>query len=101
NEIENAIKNAKTIVDQLIIVLNWLNLFGYWPDKLTRIEKIKSNFSDALHGTYGIACDAILTLDKRFAKRIAAAIGALRLKTEVGIDGNELLHQIAQKSGSQ
>lgn len=83
NEIENAIDNAKTSDDQLIIVFYWLNLFGYYPDNLTQIEKIKSNFSDALHGTYGIACDAILTLDKRFAKKIAAAIGALRLKTEV------------------
>ena len=100
NEIENAIDNAKTSDDQLIIVFYWLNLFGYYPDNLTQIEKIKSNFSDALHGIYGIACDAILTLDKRFAKRIAAAIGALRLKTEVGTDANELLHRIAKRTGS-
>ena len=101
NEIENAIANAETIEDQLIIVLNWLNLFGYYPDNLTRIEKIRSNFSDALHGTYGIACDAILTLDRRFAKRIAAAVAALKLRTEVGTDANELLHRIANKSGTR
>lgn len=101
NEIENAIENSKTIDDQLMIVLSWLNLFGYYSDNLTRIEKIKSNFSDALHGTYGIACDAILTLDKRFAKRIGAAIGALRLKTEVGIDANELFRRIAETAGSR
>ena len=101
NEIENTIVNAKTIEDQLIIVFNWLNLFGYYPDNLTRIEKIRSNFSDALHGTYGIACDAILTLDRRFAKRIAAAVAALKLRTEVGTDANELLHRIANKSGSR
>ena len=74
NEIENAIENAKIINDQLDIVFTWLNLFGYYPDNLTRIERIRSNFSDFLHATYGIACDAILTLDRRFAKRIAGAI---------------------------
>ena len=101
NEIENAIENAKIINDQLDIVFTWLNLFGYYPDNLTRIERIRSNFSDFLHATYGIACDAILTLDRRFAKRIAAAIGALKLETEVGTDANELLQRIAQKSGSR
>lgn len=101
NEIENTIENAKTIDDQLMIVFNWLNFFGYYPDNLTRIERIRSNFSDALHATYGIACDAILTSDRRLAKRIAAAIGALKLGTEVGTDANELLHRIAEKSGSR
>lgn len=101
NEIENAIDNAETSDDQLVLVFYWLNLFGYYPDDLTRIEKTKSNFSDALHGTWGIACDAILTLDRRFAKRIAASIGALRLKTEVGTDANELLYRIAQTTGSR
>lgn len=101
NEIENAIGKAKTIDDQLMIVFNWLNLFGYYPDNLTRIERIRSNFSDALHGTYAIACDGLLTLDNDFAKRIAAAMGALRVETEVGTDANELLHRIAQKSGFQ
>lgn len=99
NHIGNAIKNAKTIDDQLEIVFFWLNLFGYYPDDLTRIERVKSNFTDAKHATYGIACDAILTLDKRFAKRVAAAIGALELKTDVSTDANELLHRIAEKSG--
>ena len=84
-----------------MIVFNWLNLFGYYPDNLTRIERIRSNFSDALHGTYAIACDGLLTLDNDFAKRIAAAMGALRVETEVGTDANELLHRIAQKSGFQ
>ena len=101
NEIESAIENAKTIDDQFMIVFNWLNLFGYYPDNLTRIERIRSNFSDAMHATYGIACDAILTSDRRFAKRIAAAIGALKLGTEVGTDANELLHRIADKSDSR
>lgn len=101
NEIENAIDNAKTSDDQFVIVFYWLNLFGYYPDNLARIEKTQSNWSDALHGTYGIACDGILTLDKRFAKRITAAIGALGLKTEVGTDANELLHRLAEKSISQ
>ncbi len=101
NEIENAIENAKTIDDQLMIVFNWLNLFRYYPDNLTRIERIRSNFCDALHATYGMACDAILTLDRRFAKRIKAAICALRLATEVGTEANELLQRIAEKSGSR
>ena len=101
NHIENAIENAKTIDDQLEIVFLWLNLFGYYPDDLMRIERVRSNFSDAKHATYGIACDAILTLDKRFGKRIAAAIGALELRTEVSTDANELLHRIAEKSGSR
>ena len=100
NYIENAIENAKTIDDQLEIVFLWLNLFGYYPDDLTRIERVRSNFSDAMHATYGIACDAILTLDKRFAKRVAAVIGAFELRTEVSTDANELLHRIAEKSGS-
>jgi hypothetical protein len=101
NEIEGAIATAKTIEDRLEIVLSWLNLFGYYPDNLTRKEKIRSYFSDTLHGTYCIACDAILTLDRRFAKRIAAAIAALKLRTEVGTDANELLRRIANKSGSR
>jgi len=101
NHIENAIENAKTIDIQLEIVFLWLNLFGYYPDDLKRIEIVRSNFSDAKHATYGIACDAILTLDKRFAKRVAAAIGALELRTEVSTDANELLHRIAEKSGSR
>jgi hypothetical protein len=101
NEIENAIENAKTIEDQFMIVFSWLNLFGYYPDNLTRIERIRSNFSDVSHATYGIACDAILTLDKRFAKRVHAAICALELTTEVGTDANELLQRIADKSGSR
>jgi len=101
NEIENAIANAKTIDDQLMIVLNWLNFFGYFPDDLAQLDIIRSNFSDALHATYGIACDAILTSDRRFAKRMAAATGALNLETEVGTEVNELLHRIAEKSGSR
>lgn len=101
DEIGNGIGNAKLIDDQFMIVFYWLNFFGYYSDDLTRIEKIKSNFSDALHGTYGIACDAIFTLDKRFAKRITAVIGALKLKTEVSTDANELLHRITQTTGSR
>ncbi len=99
--IQNAVENAAMIDGQLMIVLNWLNLFGYYPDNLARLEKTRSNFSDALHGTYAIACDGLLTLDKNFAKRIAATMSALRLETAVGTDANELLHRIAQKSGSR
>jgi len=99
DHITKAIENSINIDDQLILVLSWLNLFGYYPDKLARIERIRSNFSDALHGTYAIACDGLLTLDKNFAKRIAAAMSALRLETAVGSNAKELLHQITQKSG--
>lgn len=97
DEIENAIESAKTIDDKLMFVLTWLNFFGYYPDNLTRIEKIKSNFSDILHSTYGVACDGILTLDKKFAKKIAVAINALGLKTEIDTDANKLLQRIAMK----
>ena len=97
--IENEIKSAKTIDDQFTIVFAWLNLFGYYPDDLTQKNKVRSNFSDANHATYAIACDGLLTLDKRFAKRAAAAIGALELKTEVSSDANELLHRIVALSG--
>ena len=101
NEIENVIENEKTIDDKLLIVFTWLNLFGYYPDNLTSIERIKFNYSDALHAAYGIACDAILTSDRRFAKRIKAAISALKLVTKVGTDANELLHRITGESGSR
>ncbi|MGA2518066.1 MAG: hypothetical protein ABSG44_16140 [Thermodesulfobacteriota bacterium] len=101
NFIENEIESAKTIDDQFTIVLLWLNLFGYYPDDLTRKDRVRSNFSDANHATYAIACDGILTLDKKFAKRAAAAMGALKLETEVNTDANELLHRIAEKSGSR
>jgi len=97
--IDNEIKSAKTIDDQFTIVFHSLNLFGYYPDDLTQKDKVRSNFSDANHATYAIACDGLLTLDKRFAKRAAAAMGALELKTEVSTDANELLHQIAALSG--
>lgn len=90
DEIENAVNNSKTFIDQLFIVLFWLNFFGYYQDNLTRIEKIRSNFSDDLHATYCIVCDAILTLDKRFAKRITAAMGALGLKTKLCHVGQNL-----------
>jgi hypothetical protein len=85
NFIENAIENAKTIDDKFKIVFLWLNFFEYYPDDLKRIKSVRSNFSDAKHATYGIKCDTIFTLDKNFAKRVAAAIGALELKTEVRI----------------
>jgi len=100
DEIKNAIDNEKTIVDKFMIVFQWLNLFGYYPDKLAQINKTISNFSDALHGTYAIACDGLLTLDNDFAKRIAAAMSALKLETVVGTDANELIHRIAQRTGS-
>lgn len=99
--IENEIESAKTIDDKFTIVFLWLNLFGYYPDDLTRKDRVRSNFSDANHATYAIACDGMLTLDKKFAKRAAAAMGALKLKTEVSTDANELLHRIAKKSGSR
>lgn len=84
------IGDAKTIYDQLGFVLLWLNLFGYHRDHdLTSIKGVRSNLSDAKHATYGIVCDAILTLDAKFAKRVAAAKGALELRTEV-IDANGL-----------
>jgi len=101
NFIENEIESANTIDGQFTIIFLWLNLFGYYPDDLTQKDRVKSNFSDANHATYAIACDAMLTLDKKFAKRAAAAMGALKLKTEVSTDANELLHQIAEKSGSR
>jgi len=103
NFIQNEIESAKTIDEQFKIVFDWLNFFGYHPDDLKRIDRVRSNSSDANHATYAIACDAaaILTLDKKFAKRAAAAIGALKLKTEVSTDANELLHRIAEKSGSR
>jgi hypothetical protein len=99
--IENEIENASTIDEQFTIVFDWLNLFGYFPDDLTRKDIVRSNFSDARHATYAIACNAfaILTLDKKFAKRAAAAICALELKTVVSTDANELLHRIAALSG--
>jgi len=96
---DNEIKSAKTIDDQFTIVFSWLNLFGYYPDDLTQKDEVRSNFSDANHATYAIACDGLLTLDKRFAKRAAAAMGALELKTDVSTDANELLHRIAALSG--
>ncbi len=99
NFIENEIKSAKTIDDQFTSVFFWLNLFGYYPDDLRRKDKVRSNFSDANHATYAIACDGMLTLDKKFAKRAAAAMCALELKTEVSTDANELLHRIAALSG--
>jgi hypothetical protein len=99
NFIETKIENTGTIDEQFTIVFNWLNLFGYYPDDLTQKHKVRSNFTDGNHATYAIACDGLLTLDKRFAKRAAAAMGALELKTEVSTDANELLHRIAALSG--
>jgi hypothetical protein len=99
NFIQDEIESAKTIDDQFTIVFFWLNLFRYYPDDLTRIDRVRSNFSDANHATYAIACNGMLTLDKKFAKRASAAMGALKLKTEVSTDANELLHRIAALSG--
>jgi hypothetical protein len=101
NFVENKIESAKTIDSQFTIVFLWLNLFGYYPDDLTRTDRVRSSFSDADHATYAIACDGMFTLDKKFAKRAAAAVGALKLKTEVNTDAKELLHRIAEKSGSR
>jgi hypothetical protein len=77
NFIENEIESAKTIDDQFTIVFSWLNFFGYYPDDLTRKDRVRSNFSDSNHATCAIACDAMLTLDKKFAKRAADAMGAM------------------------
>lgn len=101
NGIEDGIRNARTVFNQLEIVFLWLNLFGYYSDDMTRIERIRSNFSDARHAEYGIACEAILTSDKRFAKRVCGAIGALELTTAVCTDANELLQRIADRAGSR
>lgn len=101
NFIEDEIESAKTIDDQFTIVFLWLNLFSYYPDDLTRKDRMRSNFSDANHATYAIACDGMLTLDRKLAKRAAAAMGALDLKTEISTDANELPHRIAEKSGSR
>jgi len=97
--IEEEIKNANMIDDQFTIVFFWLNLFGYYPDDLTQKKRVRSNFSDANHATNAIACDGMLTLDRKFAKRAAASMGALELKTEVSTDANELLHRIAALLG--
>ena len=96
--IEDEIENAKTIDDQFTIVFFWLNLFRYHPDDLTQKKRVRSNFSDTNHATNAIACDGMLTLDKKFAKRAVAAMGALKLKTEVSTDANELLHRISALS---
>jgi hypothetical protein len=101
NFIKNEIENAKTIDDQFASVFLWLNIFRYYPDDLTRIDRVRSNFSDANHATCAIACDGMLTLDKKFAKRTTAAMGALGLKTEVSTNANELLHLLAEKFGSR
>jgi len=101
NFIENEIESAKTIDDQFTLVFFWLNYFGFYPDDLKRKNGVRSNFSDANHAANAIACDGMLTLDNKFAKRAAAAIAALKLKTEVSTDANELLHRIAEKSGSR
>jgi hypothetical protein len=93
--VENEISSAKTIVSQIEVVLFWLNFFEYYPDDLRKISKVRSNISDARHATYAIGCKGMLTLDKNFAKRAAAAMSALEIKTEVGTDANLLLHQIA------
>ncbi len=92
--IENEIKSAKTISDQFTIVFYWLNFFGYYPDDLTKKNKARSNFSDATHAEYAIACDGLLTSDKKFAHRAAAAIGALELRTKVSSNATDLLHRI-------
>jgi hypothetical protein len=97
--IESEIKSAKTIDDQFTIVFLWLNLFGYYSDNLTQKDEVRSNYSDGNHAAYAIACDGLFTLDKRFAKRAAAAMGALELKTEVSTNASELLHRIAALSG--
>lgn len=93
--IQDQIESAKTVEDQFVIVFFWLNLFEYYPDDLTRIDRVRSNFSDANHSTYAIACDAMLTLDKKFAKRAAATMRALKLKTEVSTDAIELFQRIS------
>ena len=97
NFIEDMIESAKTIDDQFMTVFFWLNLFGYYPDDLTQKNRVRSNFSDSNHATCAIACDGMLTLDKKFAKRTAAAMGALKLKTEVSTNTNELLYRLTHK----
>jgi hypothetical protein len=97
--IKSAIEKAKDICDQIFLVLIWLNFFGYYSDDLKEIAKTRSFFSDAEHGTYGIACDGILTLDKRFAKKLEAAIRALELETKVASDASDLLARIGAKAG--
>jgi hypothetical protein len=98
--IKEAIVSAKDVCDQIFIVLIWLNFFGYHSDSLDAITRTRSFFSDAEHGAYGIACDGVLTLDRRFARKLKAAIEALELETKVGADAKELLSLIADKSSS-
>ncbi len=98
DHIKDSIDKAKTIDDQMEIVLNWLNLFGYYTDDLNRKEKVKSNYSDIKHAKYAIACDGILTFDKRFAKKLVAALNALKVETlEVGAEAKDLFERIFAK----
>jgi hypothetical protein len=89
--IRSDMEKARDICDQVFIVLIWLNFFGYYSDSLKQLTKTRSFFSDAEHGAYGIVCDGVLTRDKRFARKLEAAIRALNLETKVGSDATILL----------
>ena len=80
NGIKDGIRNASTVFDQLEIVLLWLNLFGYWPDDMTRITGIRSNYSDARHAEYGIACDAILTIRHKVCQESCSRNSCLEIE---------------------
>ncbi len=96
NHICEAVQSAETITEQFDTVFLWLNFFGYHPDDLTQIARVRANFSDGMHAAYSINCNGMLTVDKRFAKRAAAAIGALELRTKVGTSAQELLQSIME-----
>ncbi len=73
-----------SILNKISWCYSFLNVLGYWPDKhISKIASIISFNSDALHVAYSSCCDALLTADKRLAKKASATFDYFNISTEI------------------
>ena len=73
-----------TIPDKVRSMMLILNLIGYQSDKrLSRSGKFISSHSDLSHAAYASLCDAIITNDIRFRKRLSAVYAYLDVPTRI------------------
>jgi len=73
-----------TIPDKVRSMMLILNLIGYQSDKkLSRSDKFISSQSDLGHAAYGSLCDAIVSNDIRFRKRLSAVYAYLYVPTRI------------------
>ena len=70
--------------EKIHAIYNLLNMVGYFPDtKLHNKRRFVSAQSDAAHASMAGFCQAVISRDERFVKKLSAALEYLNLNTQV------------------